>query len=286
MRAACVIALLCVSLGFAAEPVTRFYMVGIADPEELMERAKETSSPDAKVWLNPQHTMLNVTDTADRQTQIAVLVQSLQRPPRNFTLKVRYPDFVTLPGVGPAANMSGSDRTGLTGISSSPMGPGKIRFGGPPPPVVTPGQPRQPQPPQPAENAITLNVASGKGAWVMVSPACPNAVWMFQWGVDHSYWQPTPRWLPVKAHLLVEPKLRGGEIRLRLFPAVSYLVGAAERNIAIEAGMTEQTVASGQEVEVGASLRDGDEFYRNFFVTYDRARRPVPIQLWITLTVQ
>ena len=286
MRAAFVIAVMWASLGFTAEPVTRFYMVGIADPEELMERAKEASSSDAKVWLNPQRTVLNVTDTADRQAQIAALVQSLQRPPRNFALKVRYPDFVTLPGAGPAASVGSGDRTGLTGMSGNPLGGSKIRFGGPPPPVVTPGQPPQPQAPQPAENAMTVNVASGKNAWLMVSPASPNAAWIFQWGVDRAYWQPTPTWLRVKAYLLVQPKLRGDKIRLQMLPTISCVVGAAERHLAVEATMTERTVTSGEEMEVGASLRESDEFYRNFFMTFDRAWKPVPIQLWITPTVQ
>jgi hypothetical protein len=73
---------------------------------------------------------------------------------------------------------------------------------------------------------------------------------------------------------------------LRLLPVVTGMVGATERHVAVEATMTERTVASGEELEVGADLREGDEFYRNFFMTYDRAWKPVPIQLWITPTVQ
>ncbi|MBM3889065.1 MAG: hypothetical protein FJ388_08050 [Verrucomicrobia bacterium] len=286
MRAAFVIAVMCASLGFAAEPVTRFYLVGIADPDELLERAKETGSPDGKVWLNPQRTLLNVTDTAERQAQIAALVQSLQRPPRNIALKVRYPDFVTLPGAGPTASVGGGDRTGLTGMSGNPLGGSKIRFGGAPPPVVTPGQPSGRQPPQPPENAMTINVAAGKNAWLMVSPGSPNAAWIFQWGVERAYWQPTPTWQRAKAYLLVEPKLRGDKIRLRLLPVVTGIVGATERHVAVEATAAERTVASGEELEVSADLREGDEFYRNFFMTFDRAWKPVPIQLWITPTVQ
>ncbi|MCX7825627.1 MAG: hypothetical protein N2689_08710 [Verrucomicrobiae bacterium] len=286
MRAACVIAVMCASLGFAAEPVTRFYLVGIADAEDLLEQAKETASPDAKVWLNPQRTMLNVTDTPDRQAQIAALVQSLQRPPRRFTLKVRYPDFVTLPGAGPAASMGGGDRTGLTGMSGNPIGGGKIRFGGPPPPVATPGQSPRLHAPRPTENAMTINVTSGQNAWLMVSPASPNAAWLFKWGVDNAYWQPTPAWQRAKTYLLVKPRLRGDKIRLQMLPTITSVVGATERNLAVEATMTERTVASGEEIEAGAELREGDEFYRNFFMTYDRAQKPVPIQLWITPTAQ
>lgn len=280
MRSVSIALWLLAAVVFAVEPPTRYYMVGIADPADLLERAKEITSPDAKVWLNPQRTMLFVSDTPERHAQIAVLVQSLQKPPRNFSLKVRYPDFVILPNQPQAVGMSGGDRTGLTGMSSSPFGPGKIRFG--------PPQPRSPvpEPPQPVENAMTVNVASSKGAWLMVSPDPPNAAWIFQWGVGRNYWPAAPRWTQVKAHLYVEPKLRGEKIRLRLMPAFSYMAGATQRNVALEGVMTETTVASGEEVEVGSLLNSSDEFYRNFFMTFDRARKPVALQMWITPTLQ
>ena len=60
---------------FAAEPVTRYYPLGIADPEEVMERARLVTSPQAKVWLNPQQTQLGVTDTAERLASISPLLQ-------------------------------------------------------------------------------------------------------------------------------------------------------------------------------------------------------------------
>jgi hypothetical protein len=261
-------------------------VVGIANPDELLEQVKEASSSDAKVWLNAQRTVLNVTDTADRQTRIAALVQSFQRPLRNFTLKVRYPDFVTLPGSNPSASMGGGDRTGLTGMSGNPLGGRKIRFGSQSPPVVTPGQPPQRQAPQAPQNAMSVSVASGKTAWLMVSPASPKAAWIFQWGVDHAYWQPTPRWQQVKAYLLVQPQSRGDRIRLQMLPTISYVAGGTERHITIEATMTEKTVAAGEELEASASLREGDEFYRNFFMTFDREGKAVPIRLWISTTVQ
>ncbi|MFA5190501.1 MAG: hypothetical protein WC740_07245 [Verrucomicrobiia bacterium] len=283
-----VFTLLLAGVGFAAEPVTRSYPLGIADPEEVMEQAKLLTSPAAKVWLNPQHTQLCVTDTADRLASIVPLIQSLQRPPRNITLHVRYPDFVTLPNTTQTAGISGGDRTGLTGMQSSPFGPGKIRFGGPPPPVVSPGERRgAPAPtPRPAANETSVVVPSGKGAWLMVSPAAPNAGWLFQWGIGRNLWPATPRWTQVKANLYVVPKLRGESIRLQMMPAVSFMAGVTQRNLALESMMLEKTVANGEEVEVSNASGSGEEFHRNFFATYDRNRQPVPMQLWITPTVQ
>ncbi|MCX6908873.1 MAG: hypothetical protein NTY01_12635 [Verrucomicrobia bacterium] len=170
MRKLMMVLWLATAFATAAEPVTRYYMLGIADPEEVMERAKLVTSPEAKVWLNPQHTQLGVTDTAERLVSISPLIQSLQRPPPNITLHVRYPDFVTLPGATQTAGISGGDRTGLTGMQSSPFGPGKIRFGGPPPPVANPGERRgaPAPPPRPAANETSVVVPSGKGAWLMV----------------------------------------------------------------------------------------------------------------------
>ena len=288
MRRIWVFTLWLASVGFAAEPVTRSYLLGIADPEEVMERAKLVTSPEAKVWLNPQRTQLCVTDTADRLASIVPLIQSLQRPPRNITLHVRYPEFVTLPNTTQTVGISGGDRTGLTGMQSSPFGPGKIRFGGPPPPVVNPGERRvAPVPtPKPAANETTVTVPSGKGAWLMVSPAAPNAAWLFQWGVGRNLWAAMPRWTQVKANLYAVPKLRGDAIRLQVMPAVSFMAGVTQRNLAIESMMLEKTVANGEEVEVSATPGENEEFHRNFFATYDRNRQPVPMQLWITPTVQ
>lgn len=288
MRRICILMLCVASAGFAAEPVTRYYPLGIADPEEVMERAKVVTSPEARVWLNPQQTQLCVTDTAGRLASIGPLIQSLQRPPRNITLHVRYPDFVTLPGATQAIGISGSDRTGLTGMQSSPFGPGKIRFGGPPPPVVNPGERRgAPAPaPKPAANETSVVVPSGKGAWLMVSPAAPNAAWLFQWGVGRNLWPAMPRWTQVKANLYVMPKLRGDSIRLRMMPALNCVAGVIQRNLALESMMIEKTVANGEEVEIGAAPGENEEFHRSFFTTFDRNRQPAPMQLWITPAVQ
>jgi hypothetical protein len=268
--------------GFAAEPVTRSYPLGIADPEEVMERARLVTSPEAKVWLNPPQTQLSVTDTAERLASIGPLIRSLQQPPRNITLHVRYPDFVTLPGVAQPAGISGGSRTGLTGMPSSPFGPGKIRFGGPPPPAVNPGERRGAPAPPPAPNETSVVVPGGKGAWLMVSPAPPNAAWLFQWGVGRNLWPATPRWTQVKASLYVVPKLRGDGIRLRMMPALSCQAGATQRNLVLESLMVEKTVAGGEEVEVSAASWGNEEFHRQFFTTPDRNRQPAPLQLWIT----
>jgi hypothetical protein len=276
------------ALATAAEPVTRYYPLGIADPEEVMERAKLVTSPEGKVWLNPQQTQIGVTDSAERLASIGPLIQSLQRPPRNITLHVRYPDFVTLPGAMQTAGISGGDRTGLTGMQSSPFGPGKIRFGGPPPPMANPGgRSTAPVPtPRPAANETTVAVPSGKGAWLMVSPAAPNAAWLFQWGVSRNLWPATSRWSQAKANLYVVPKLRGDRIHLRMMPAVSFMAGVTQRHLALESMMIEKAVASGEEAEVAAAPGENEEFHRNFFVTLDRNRRPTPMQLWITPVAQ
>lgn len=276
------------ALAMAAEPVTRYYPLGIADPEEVMERAKLLTSPEAKVWLNPQQTQLGVTDAAERLASIAPLIQSLQRPPRNITLRVRYPDFVTVPGATQAAGISGGDRTGLTGMQSSPLGPGKIRFGGPPPPMANPGgRSGVPAPtPRPAANETSVVVPSGKGAWLMVSPAAPNAAWLFQWGLGRNLWPATPRWTQTKANLYVVPKLRDDRIRLRIMPAISFMAGVTQRHLALESMVIEKTAASGEEVEVAATPGENEEFHRNFFTTFDRNRQPVAMQMWITPVVQ
>lgn len=286
MRWTWVFSLFFAGLGFAAEPVTRSYPLGIADPEEVMERAKLVTSPEAKVWLNPSRNQLCITDTAERLASIGPLIQSLQQPPRNITLHVRYPDFVTLPGVPQSAGISGGSRTGLTGMQSNPFGPGKIRFGGPPPPVVNPGEHRGAPSPPPAANETSVVVPGGKGAWLMVSPAAPNAAWLFQWGVGRNLWPATPRWTQAKASLYIVPKARGDAIRLRMMPAVSYAAGVTQRNLAFESLMVEKTAASGEEIEVGAAAGEDAEFHKHFFVTCDRNRQPVPMRLWITPRLQ
>lgn len=286
MRWTWVIMLWLAGSGFAAEPVTRYYPLGIADPEDVMERARLVTSPEAKVWLNltPQQNQLCVTDTAERLASIGPLIRSLQQPPRNITLRVRYPDFVTLPNSALSAGLSSGSRTGLTGMPSSPFGPGKIRFTGPPPPVVNPGEPRGTPATPPAANETSVVVPSGKGAWLMVSPAPPNATWIFQWGAGRNLWPATPRWTQVKANVYVVPKLRGDSIRLRIMPGVSFAAGVAQRNLALESMMLEKNVASGDEIEVNAASFGDEEFHRQFFMTPDRNRRPVPMQLWITPT--
>ncbi|OHE82706.1 MAG: hypothetical protein A2107_09095 [Verrucomicrobia bacterium GWF2_62_7] len=90
----------------------------------------------------------------------------------------------------------------------------------------------------------------------------------------------------MKANLYAVPKLRGDAIRLQVMPAVSFMAGVTQRNLAIESMMLEKTVANGEEVEVSATPGENEEFHRNFFATYDRNRQPVPMQLWITPTVQ
>jgi hypothetical protein len=271
----------------AAEPVTRFYMVGVADPEEVIERAKTVTSPEAKVWLNPQRTQLFVTDTPECQRSIALLVQSLQRPPRNITLRVRYPDFVRVPAQDAGGGISTGDRTGLTGMQGNPRGPGKIRFTGPPPPIVDPTQPRRgPQAAPLPGNVTTVTVLSGKGTWLMVSPHPPYAAWLFKWGVQCACWPATPQWAQMKAHLYIEPRLRDDKIRFRLIPALGYTVGATPHMLAIGPLAAEATVATGEEIEVTGLVKENAEFSRRFFTSADTNRQAQPMQIWITPTVQ
>ena len=242
-------------------------MVGIADPEELMERAREETSGTAKVWFNAQRTQLFVTDTPDRQALFATLVQSMQRPPKICKLHVRYSQFVTLPNA-PAVGASAGERGGLTGMRSNPFGPGKIRFGEGPAANPEPG------------NETTVSVPSGKGAWLMVSPDAPRAGWLFQWGLGRNYWTATP-WRQTKTFLYVEVKIRE-RIRLRLMPAVGYTVGNLQRNVALDSLAAEKTVENGEELEVGTIFGNGEEFFQSFLLSYDRNRQAQPVQIWLT----
>jgi len=271
-------------MAFAAEPVTRFYLVGVADPEELVERAKTVTSPGAKVWLNPQRTHLFVTDTPEHHRSVALLVQSLQRPPRPITLRVRYPDFVRLPAPQATAGVSAGDRTGLTGMRGHPFGSAKIRFTDPPPPVVDPTQPRDaPAAPLPG-HMTSVTVLSGQGAWLMVSPLPPCAGWLFQWGLQRGCWPATPAWTQVTTHLYVEPRLRDDKIRLRVIPALNRVVGNVAHMAALAPLAAEATVAPGEETEVTGLIRQDEEFARRFFTSPDTNRQPREIRLWITAT--
>lgn len=286
MRFSWVVSWLVAATALAAEPVTRFYMVGVADPEELMARAKTVTSPSAKVWLNPQRTQLLVTDTPDCHRSVAVLVQSLQRPPRPVTLRVRYPDFVRVPSQDATAGVTAGDRTGLTGMRGNPFGAAKIRFNDPPPPIVDPTRPRDPHKAPLPGNMTSVTVLSGKGTWLMVSPLPPYAVWLFKWGVQRSCWPATPGWTQVKTHLYVEPRLRDDRIRLRLIPALGYTVGATPRMAALAPLAAEATVAPGEETEVTGLIREDEEFSRRFFTSPDANRQPQEMRIWIAATVQ
>lgn len=286
VRNAVILLWLAVATVPAAEPVTRFYMTGIADADELVERAKTVTSPNAKIWLNPQRTQLFVTDTPECHRSVALLVQSLQRPPRPVTLRVRYPDFVRVPAQDATAGVTAGDRTGLTGMRGNPFGSAKIRFNEPPPPIVDPTQPRDPNKVPLPGHMTTLTVLSGKGAWLMVSPLPPYAVWLFKWGVQRACWPATPAWTQVKTHLYVEPRLRDDKIRLRLIPAVGYTVGATPRMAALAPLAAEATVAPGEETEVTGLIREDEEFSRRFFTSPDANRQPQEIRIWIAATVQ
>ncbi|MBI5395901.1 MAG: hypothetical protein HZA91_11440 [Verrucomicrobia bacterium] len=286
MRIALFVSWFAVLSALAAEPVTRFYMVGVADPEELIERAKVVTSPTAKVWLNPQRTQLFVTDTLECQRSVAVLLQSLQRPPRPITLRVRYPDFVRVPAQDATAGVTAGDRTGLTGMRGNPFGSAKIRFNDPPPPMADPNQPRGPQAAPLPGNVTTVTVLSGKGTWLMVSPQPPYAAWLFKWGVQRACWPATPAWTQMKTHLYAEPRLRDDTIRLRLIPTLSHAVGNAPHMAALAPLAAEATLAAGEETEVTGLIKEDEEFCRRFFTSPDANRQPQEIRIWITATMQ
>jgi hypothetical protein len=266
--------LLLVACGVAtaqSNRVLKVHPLMFAEPEPVVEMARQIVGADGKVTLDAPRNRLFVTATEDQHRQITDLIKQVSVPPKNIQIQVRIND------TGSSVNRG----AGLTDIRGGVVIGGGVNVRG-----DARGFARDNSIQSSQDSVQFITVSSGKRGSIVVAEETPFVEWFLTYGVRCGYLQAGVAWRNVGSRLLVEPRVVGDGrmISVKLIPEFSYLVDGKSFTTAFINAATELTVAAGQEFRIGSTAQN-QEFMSKFLIGYDRSRRQRAVDIVLKATV-
>lgn len=269
MRKFLILTMLVGALAASAED-QRFetYSVAYTDPQAAEEVVRSVVGEEGTVTLDLKNQRLLVLTSADRQAQVASLMQKLNVAPRNVQIEVRFRNRGT----------TRESEASVTGNGQVVIGPGgaqgKIKL-----------QPRIINETTRTSSDVIQNllVASGRGAELNVGERVPYAEWILDYGFQHGYIQQRIGWQEVGSSLVVEPLVIGDgpDIRIRLTPRISGFVDGRRVETSFSELATEVFVRDGETFPLGGLASD-QEFSRRFLVGYGKSGQEEALDITLT----
>ncbi len=237
--------------------VVEIHPLGLADFEAAEKIAKDLVSPEGKLVVDRERDRLILYDYPAKQEALRKALAHVTPPTHLVHIQINFKENSTLQ----------AESVNVNGLSSASLSPAQSSF-----PSSDKSPPLQTQTLNSSRVSFLqqdLMIMSGAKARFRMGTDLPYADWIWNYGLRHKLWSGTTSWRKVGAQMMVEPYvLPDRQIRIRLTPEFSYILGQETFTTAIEKLTTEIITHEGQEIELSQLSVPDREFYSRFLVGY------------------
>ena len=270
LRSWALLLVLCLAVRAQDGAPTRFeaYSFSGADPRAVEETLRFLAGPDANVVMDEAHRRVLVVTTDENHARIAEAMRTLDVPPMNVRIRVRF--------AGRADSRESEASLGAGGevVHTEGLTHTTIRV-----------KPRIRDTTTQVSSDVTqtLLVASGREGMLRIGEGVPYLEWLMYYGLHWGYLQQRVNWQRVGSFLVVEPVVigNGPMIRIRLTPELRGTVDGNPLHTRFAGVSTELVVQDGQSFQIGGRAEDAD-FYTRFLVGFSRGGSQESLQIFLT----